>query len=252
MRWSVWPAETSSGDQCSGDPEAGFLPVGSTRALVSEVFLPSTSAMIDPIVTVPSLVGVAAGVGFLHTLAGPDHYLPLLALSRSARWGAKKTMAYTVAFGVAHCVSSIVLALGFVAVLGRVPLEFLSGLGAWLMIGAGVVLLSGLWRGGAKRRRGAAVTLVGAAMLVGPCEWLVPTVLAAGHGYGVGTATMIGLAFTAATVLTMLGVVAIGVACTPKSRAEGESASGWKFRLVSEPVAGVVCVVCGALVLVGF
>ena len=53
-----------------------------------------------------ALVTASAGVGVLHTLLGPDHYLPLLALGRARRWSSKRTLVMTAVAGLAHCLAS--------------------------------------------------------------------------------------------------------------------------------------------------
>ena len=57
------------------------------------------------------LAGTAATVGFVHTILGPDHYLPFIALSKARGWSAGRTLAVTAACGIGHVLSSIVLGL---------------------------------------------------------------------------------------------------------------------------------------------
>ena len=57
------------------------------------------------------LVGAAIGVSFLHTITGPDHYVPFIAWSKSRNWSVPKTILCTVACGLGHVGSSIVLGL---------------------------------------------------------------------------------------------------------------------------------------------
>jgi len=90
------------------------------------------------------LCATAAAVGVVHTLLGPDHYLPFVAMSRAGRWSFQRTLAITVACGVGHVVGSIVL--GFVGIaLGAAlfRLEHVEavrgGLAGWLLLAFGVV-----------------------------------------------------------------------------------------------------------------
>ena len=46
------------------------------------------------------LVFTAFSVGFLHTILGPDHYIPFVAMSRSNKWTARKTALITALCGV--------------------------------------------------------------------------------------------------------------------------------------------------------
>ena len=51
----------------------------------------------------------AASLGFLHTLAGPDHYLPFFVLSKAKKWSNWKTVWITTLCGLGHVGSSIVI-----------------------------------------------------------------------------------------------------------------------------------------------
>ncbi|MCM8815199.1 MAG: hypothetical protein NC937_01660 [Candidatus Omnitrophica bacterium] len=37
-----------------------------------------------------ALVGAAGSLGFIHTVLGPDHYLPFIVLARAGKWSKKK------------------------------------------------------------------------------------------------------------------------------------------------------------------
>jgi len=94
------------------------------------------------------LAAVAAGVAAIHTLAGPDHYVPFVAMARARDWTTRRTVAVTVACGAGHIASSVVLAvLAAGAVVGTERLlafESLRGdVAAWALIAFGTVY--GLW-----------------------------------------------------------------------------------------------------------
>jgi len=55
------------------------------------------------------LMGAAFSIGLLHTLFGPDHYLPFIAMSRARRWNLRKTLIVTLLCGVGHVLSSVLL-----------------------------------------------------------------------------------------------------------------------------------------------
>jgi len=61
------------------------------------------------------LFATAASIGFIHTLVGPDHYIPFIVLSRARGWTLAKTMIITLLCGIGHILSSI--ALGLVGIL---------------------------------------------------------------------------------------------------------------------------------------
>ncbi|HQU42360.1 MAG: hypothetical protein B7Z73_11475 [Planctomycetia bacterium 21-64-5] len=54
----------------------------------------------------------AVSIGFFHTLLGPDHYVPFVAMSRLGGWSRRKTLVVTLLCGVAHVGSSVLL--GFI------------------------------------------------------------------------------------------------------------------------------------------
>ena len=56
-----------------------------------------------------ALALTAATVGTLHTVMGPDHYLPFVVMSRAGQWSRTKTLVVTLLCGVAHVLSSVVL-----------------------------------------------------------------------------------------------------------------------------------------------
>jgi ABC-type nickel/cobalt efflux system permease component RcnA len=94
------------------------------------------------------LAGTAAGVGVVHTLLGPDHYLPFVVLGRARGWSTRRTAGVTLTCGLAHVASALLLGLGGialgVAVSRMTHLEELRGsLTAWLLISVGLVY--GAW-----------------------------------------------------------------------------------------------------------
>lgn len=101
----------------------------------------------------------AGTVGAVHTLLGPDHYVPFVAMSRSGDWSLGKTLRVTTACGLAHVAGSVVIGIVGVtlgmAVMRLETLEAFRGdVAAWLMIGFGLTYMTwGLIRGA--RLRGA-------------------------------------------------------------------------------------------------
>ncbi|HEV3004511.1 MAG TPA: hypothetical protein VGX78_08610 [Pirellulales bacterium] len=88
----------------------------------------------------------AATIGFVHTLCGPDHYLPFVALSRVGGWSRRKTLAVTFLCGVGHVASSVLLG-GLGIVLGAAVLELdtlknienqRGDLAGWLLVAFGL------------------------------------------------------------------------------------------------------------------
>ena len=55
-------------------------------------------------------------IATLHTISGPDHYLPFIALSKSRGWTIGKTIFWTNVSGIGHVFSSVILGLVGVAI----------------------------------------------------------------------------------------------------------------------------------------
>src|SRR5882724_9406742 len=53
----------------------------------------------------------AISISSIHTISGPDHYLPFIVLSRSGKWSAFKTYLLTIVCGLGHILSSVILGL---------------------------------------------------------------------------------------------------------------------------------------------
>ncbi|MFC1462628.1 sulfite exporter TauE/SafE family protein, partial [Verrucomicrobiota bacterium] len=84
----------------------------------------------------------AASMGFVHTILGPDHYLPFIVMSRARKWSMAKTGVITFLCGLGHVLSSVILGLVGVAFgIGVMKIEAFEGfrgnLAAWLLIGFG-------------------------------------------------------------------------------------------------------------------
>lgn len=94
-----------------------------------------------------SLAGAAVSIGFLHTLLGPDHYVPFVAMSRAGGWSTRKTFLVTALCGIGHVASSVLLgtigiALGLAVNRIEGIEETRGGLAAWLLIGFGIAYLT--------------------------------------------------------------------------------------------------------------
>jgi len=94
------------------------------------------------------LAGTAASLGLIHTVIGPDHYLPFIVISRARNWTLRKTLFVSFLAGLGHILSSVVL--GFVGIALGIAVARLEGvesargeIAAWLLIGFGLAYF--LW-----------------------------------------------------------------------------------------------------------
>jgi nickel/cobalt transporter (NicO) family protein len=85
----------------------------------------------------------AVSIGFVHTLLGPDHYVPFVAMSRVGSWSIRKTLLITLLCGLAHVGSSVLLgfiglALGLIVFQLEMIEEQRGNLAGWMLIAFGV------------------------------------------------------------------------------------------------------------------
>jgi ABC-type nickel/cobalt efflux system permease component RcnA len=93
------------------------------------------------------LMLTALSIGFIHTLIGPDHYLPFVAMSAARNWTRRKTMLVTAVCGAGHVLGSIVI--GFIGIAIGASLhrlQWLEGLrgdfAAWALIAFGLTYMA--------------------------------------------------------------------------------------------------------------
>lgn len=102
--------------------------------------------------TLAALCSSALAIGVFHTLLGPDHYLPFVALSKARAWRRRKTLLITAGFGLAHTVGTVLLGAAGLALglqLGWLEsIEALRGdLAAMGLLGIGLAYTSwAVWR----------------------------------------------------------------------------------------------------------
>lgn len=227
------------------------------------------------------LLGTAATIGLVHTLLGPDHYLPFVALSRSRRWSMRKTLGVTALCGLGHVLGSIVL--GAVGIAAGVTLNKLNliestrgEMAAWLLIAFGLVY--GTWglvraarnkphthdhfhkdgtrhvhehshhQDHAHPHEQTGRSLTGWALFVffvlGPCEPLIPLLMFPAATLGRGSVALVALVFGLVTVATMMVVVAIAAHGLRLVSAAG-------VERYSHAIAGAVITVCGVAIQLG-
>lgn len=218
----------------------------------------------------------AATLGLIHTLLGPDHYLPFIVLSKARNWSQKKTMWITFIAGLGHVSGSVIL--GVIGIAMGISLSKLEAFEAnrgslvgWMLIAFGVLYTAyGVYKyfkGGAhmhlpnflrpKSLRNKHMHLdmqeleeedttgkltpwiLFLIFVFGPCEVLIPMLIfpASEHSaLGVG---LVALVFGIATIGTMLTVVYLGYRGFSFVRLKGRE---YQFHLL----AGLVILIAGA------
>ena len=98
-----------------------------------------------------ALALTAITLGTFHTLLGPDHYLPFVALAKPGKWSLRKTLLITALCGIGHVGSSVVIGVvGVAAGLALASVEGVEGtrgsFATWALIGFGLAYgVWGLW-----------------------------------------------------------------------------------------------------------
>jgi sulfite exporter TauE/SafE len=85
----------------------------------------------------------AMTLGCIHTLMGPDHYIPFIALSKARNWSLSHTLWITLIAGIGHIAGSVLLGFAGVALgISLSSLEYIESVRgdivAWMLIAFGV------------------------------------------------------------------------------------------------------------------
>ena len=193
------------------------------------------------------LLFTAASIGFLHTLTGPDHYLPFIVMSKARDWGKSKTLWITFLCGLGHVGSSIVIgAIGIALGLGVKKLQvvesFRGNLAAWAFIAFGFIyFLWGMWKAlkgkphnhvhihtdgsmhvhehqhgekpahnhnhNATKPVNLTPWILFTIFVLGPCEPLIPLLMYPAAKTHIGAVTLVAVVFSIITITTMMVIV---------------------------------------------
>ena len=190
------------------------------------------------------LCGTAAAFGFVHTLLGPDHYLPFIVMNRARKWSAAKTAWITFACGLGHVLSSVFLGLiGIACGIAVMKLEafeaFRGNLAAWALIGFGFAYMGWGIQRGIRNRPHTHLHLEGKGapahshshdgehvhthepeakvnitpwilftiFVLGPCEPLIPLLMYPAAQHSLSGTLLVAVVFSAVTISTMMGIV---------------------------------------------
>ena len=205
----------------------------------------------------------------IHTIAGPDHYLPFIVIAKSRNYSLKKTLVWTFICGLGHIVSALLIALGFVYLSHFLTnAQFVgleddrSDLAAYALIGLGGAYL--LWalrhrwlhhtgkihhhgrleHGGAKvQDKNITVWVVFIIFVLGPCEALLP-ILTASSVISMMAVISSTIIFSIATIATMLITVTLGYLSIKALRFK-------KLEAYAHELAGATIMACGVAILYG-
>lgn len=170
------------------------------------------------------LLTSAVTAGFIHTVVGIDHSLPFIVLAKARRWSLTRTLGITTLCGMAHVLSSILIAsIGLALGVAGNKLSWIEqtrgSWAAWMLVGFGAAYaMLGLWKrksSGGKDTRGAipsepVVPLLVLIFALGPCEPLIPLVAAGGALLSFSKVAIVAATFSATTLATMLTIVTLG------------------------------------------
>lgn len=194
-----------------------------------------------------ALTITAFSIAVFHTLLGPDHYVPFIAMSRARKWSIIKTLWITTLCGLGHIAGSVILGIiGIALGISVSKLEktesFRGEIAAWFLIAFGIVYFIWGLRKTIRNRehthkhghgdgsdhihchthkknhlhihfdekaKNITPWILFAIFFLGPCEPLIPILM-----YPAAKSSVFGLAlitgvFGAITIVIMLGVVLI-------------------------------------------
>lgn len=227
------------------------------------------------------LLGSAAAIGLVHTVLGPDHYLPFTALSKARQWSLRKTLSITALCGVGHVLGSVALGLIGIAVgitLRHVELieSHRGEIAAWLLTAFGLVY--GTWgvvralrnrphshvhlhsdgtihshkhahhsehmHVHEEKKRGATPWILFVIFVFGPCEPLIPLLMYPAVAVSTGAVIAVAVVFGLVTIATMVTVVfltSLGLGFMATSR----------LSRYGHAMAGAVIFLCGVAIHLG-
>ena len=186
----------------------------------------------------------AISIGFVHTILGPDHYLPFIVLSQAKKWSLRKTMIITFFCGIGHVLSSVILGLIGIAVGVSVSKlvaveSFRGNVAAWLFIAFGLVYMIIMIRNLIMKRKHShphfhynkgehlhehdhhyehthiheeevfktTPWVLFLIFVFGPCEPLIPLVMYPAASHNFQGAVIVSILFSIVTITTMMSIV---------------------------------------------
>jgi nickel/cobalt transporter (NicO) family protein len=221
----------------------------------------------------------AVSLGFLHTIFGPDHYLPFIAMSKAGNWSLAKTIFITVAAGTGHVLSSIIL--GIIGIAFGLALHIIENvesvrgdIAGWALMCFGLIYFiwgirylcknkkhshlhsheDSIMHQHAHSHHGehshvhqetktASLTpwIIFTIFIFGPCEALIPILMYPAVNIGFGGLILVTCAFAITTIFTMLIIVILALKGIKFLSIE-------KYEKYSHAFAGALVFLCGFVV----
>jgi nickel/cobalt exporter len=229
------------------------------------------------------LLTAAAGVALIHTLVGPDHYLPFAAMARAFSWSRARTIGITLLCGLGHVLGSVLLGVVGIALgLGLATLQAVESArgqyAAWALVAFGLLYCAWGVRRGLRNQphshphvhadgtvhththvhehghlhvhlqEGEGPTrvtpwLLFSIFLLGPCEPLIPLVMYPAAQHNWVGVGLVTLVFGLVTLVTMTAAVLFCAAGLGQIRTA-------HLERYSHALAGSVIALCGFAILV--
>jgi nickel/cobalt exporter len=228
------------------------------------------------------LLVTAASVGFIHTVTGPDHYLPFVVISKARKWSLIKTSLVTLLCGIGHVGSSIVvgtLGIAFGVMLTKIEgiESFRGNLAAYAFVLFGLIyMLWGIYRAVKNKphkhyhyhtsetahehehihannhdhthKKERVINLTPWVLIIifvlGPCEVLIPMLIYPAAAHGTIGIVMVSAVFAVATIATMLVIVLLLVSGFNKIPLG-------KLERYTHAIAGATILLSGIAILLG-
>ncbi len=228
------------------------------------------------------LLVTAASVGFIHTVAGPDHYLPFVVMSKARNWSLAKTSLITFLCGIGHVGSSILLgglgiALGVVLSKIEGVEDHRGNLAAWAFVLFGLgYMIWGIYRARKNRPhkhihyhdgkmvhehehvhktnhdhlhpKEKIINLTPWVLIIifvlGPCEVLIPMLMYPAAEHGTMGIVLVSSVFAIATISTMMVIVLLLTTGFNKLPLG-------KLERYTHAIAGAVILLSGIAILLG-
>jgi len=188
----------------------------------------------------------AASIGFIHTLIGPDHYLPFIMMAKAGKWSKNKTIWVTILCGIGHVLSSVVLGvIGIAAGIALDKLELIEGtrgeIAGWALISFGFLYMiwgikkaynnkphshihvtdKGIYSTHHHEHQGEHVHkeekksltpwILFVVFILGPCEPLIPLLMFPAAQHSIIGLTTVTAVFGIVTISTMVSVVTVSM-----------------------------------------